>query len=322
VTVCDDGDPCTADSCADEGACTHEPDATGCDDGDPCTIDRCDAATGACQHDAAGEAAACGPGKVCRAKACVAAPAGMVLIPGGEAWQGCNSKLDAACAADELPQRKTTLPSFWLDRFEATRTQYKACIAAKACPPLEVDSWCNSKLTDASAVNCLKHDAAKAYCAWRGARLPTEAEWDKAARGGCAALGQPCAQATPSYVWGQTAPSCAWTVKQLNATSGAGCGTNAPAPPGSRMGDRSRYGVHDLAGNVREWTADRYSATAYQTPWATQPAGPPAGAHFVARGGHFRSYAVAELRAGARTPTPPLAQGQEAMGVRCALDVD
>lgn len=186
----------------------------------------------------------------CLAGVCTDAPGDMVLIPGGKAYQGCNAKLDADCAADEKPQRETDLPSFWIDRTEVSRGAYQAWVDVGTCPAIDKSSACNDNKSDDAPATCLSHAVASAYCTWRGARLQTEAEWEKAARGGCDVHGAgACATATPIYTWGEQGPLCTLTVKQSSKTGNAGCGSGGPFAPGSRAPDRSVYGVLDMGGN-------------------------------------------------------------------------
>lgn len=309
-----------AASCAASGNCAALA-AKGCDDGDPCTLDGCDAKVGKCDHTPAGDGFICGVAKTCLAKVCVAVVDELVLIPGGTAFEGCNPTLDAKCNGDELPQRETAAKTFWLDRYEATREQYKACVKAGKCPPMVVQSFCNQKLGDEAAINCVTHAAATKYCAYRGMRLPTEAEWEKAARGGCDAIAGDCKSGGRTFVWGEDAASCDWTIKQTTATGGAGCGINTPLAPGSRFGDLSPYGIFDLAGNVSEWTSDFYGKDTFKTTWADAPGGPDSGSGRVAKGGNFQSYLNNEVRIAARLDWLPLANHNGA-GVRCAKDVD
>lgn len=108
-----------------------------------------------------------------------AEPGDMVTIPAGEFLMGCNEDVDDDCADDERPLHTVSLSEFEIDETEVTQDQYAACVAAGDCPEPECE-W-NCERTDYPA-SCVTFAAANSYCEWAGKRLPTEAEWEKAAR--------------------------------------------------------------------------------------------------------------------------------------------
>jgi formylglycine-generating enzyme required for sulfatase activity len=219
----------------------------------------------------------------------------MVRFPAGALILGSDDG-----AADERPVRTVELAAFDLDRREVTQAEWQACRDAGACTAVlcqESPYWSPTKYPEHPAL-CMSHDQAQAYCAWRGKRLPSEAEWERAARG---AAGR-------AYAWGDAAPDCA----RANAD---GCGGD-PAPVGSRPDGATPEGVLDLTGNVREWVADWYAADAYATGEARDPRGPASGSERVVRGGGFVTGADG-LRAAARDKLVPLG-GAYDLGLRCA----
>lgn len=180
----------------------------------------------------------------------------MVLVPAGPFVRG-----DKAGEADERPQRRLELPAFAIDRTEVTRGAYGECVVQGKCrPALAADQAADSvdRLPRTLPVaNVSWHDAA-AYCAFVGKRLPTEAEWEKAARG-------PDGR---RYPWGDEF-ACARGNFGNFAGDGRCAEDGAPGglmPVGSFPGGASPYGALDMAGNVWEWVADPYAADAYLRP--------------------------------------------------------
>ena len=185
----------------------------------------------------------------------------MTLIPAGPFLRGSP---DGEGRDEEHPQKTITLDAFWIDRTEVTVADFAACVAKGACkaatfrkgtpdPKAKKPESCNFGMPDRDKhpMNCVNWDGASAYCAWAGKRLPTEAEWEKAARGGDGR----------KYPWGEEAPSCerACMVKGMSY----GCGARISCPVGTRTAGASPYGALDMAGNVYEWVKDSYNRGYY-----------------------------------------------------------
>ncbi|MFH2009188.1 MAG: SUMF1/EgtB/PvdO family nonheme iron enzyme [bacterium] len=205
---------------------------------------------------------------------------------------------------DERPQRKIWLSAFDIDRTETTVAQYDRCVKAGACAaPRCVSAKQQPERRPRHPVVCVPWKQAAAYCAWTGKRLPTEAEWEKAARGRSGRL----------YPWGNAAPSC-------ELASYSGCKKpSSTLPVGSLPKGKSVYGALDMAGNVWEWVADWHHKAYYTTSPQRNPPGPFLGIKKVVRGGAF-SYAADELNAHGRTfDTPDKAYNH--VGIRCARSV-
>ena len=170
------------------------------------------------------------------------APAGMVVVAGGLFSLGCSAS-NANCFDDERPSFKLRLNAFAIMRKEVTSEQYDHCVGIGVCPPAGRRRKCNWQKSsrDTHPINCVTLSAATTYCESKGWRLPTEWEWEAAARG----------VRGSDYPWGNQPPSCERTVMASN--SGKGCGTGRTLPVGQRPSDRSWCGAMDMGGNVREW---------------------------------------------------------------------
>ena len=187
-------------------------------------------------------------------------PSEMVLVPAGTFQMGCDSAHNGgygcgAAHSDELPLHMVTLDAYRIDRTEVTNAQYAQCVAAGGCtvPADYSSSTCSpyyNKATYAKypVIHVTWHQA-DAYCRWAGKRLPSEAEWEKAARG---------ASDTRAYPWGDGTPTCALVNGDVNGYCVGD--TNAV---GSYPAGVSPYGALDMAGNVWEWVNDWYSDTYY-----------------------------------------------------------
>jgi formylglycine-generating enzyme required for sulfatase activity len=181
---------------------------------------------------------------------------------------GCNAAVDDECKPDEKPAHKVTLSAFEIDRNEVTQEEYAACAEQGACTPPSCTWSCD---TPDLPAGCVDFAQAKAYCAYAGKRLPTEAEWELAARG----------TDDRKFPWGNDAGDC-------NHVNMAGC-TGGADPVGSHPDGASPYGALDMAGNMVEMIADWYDAGYYASSPATDPTGPAKGTRYGGRGGGFKS---------------------------------
>ncbi len=223
-------------------------------------------------------------------KGCVAdsVPEGMVLIPAGSFWMGC-APADKDCYEDEKPRHEVVLDAFYIDKTEVTVRQYRRCVPSGACTAPGSGGYVNSKKPgrEDHPVNYTDWHQASAYCRWAKKRLPTEAEWEKAARGTDDRI----------YPWGNQPPSCQYAVMRIFRV-GRGCGRKSTWPVGSKPAGASPYGVLDMVGNVREWVADYYDRDYYQTESSTDrnPSGPSDGEDRVFRGGGWSGDDTRDLR--------------------------
>lgn len=226
----------------------------------------------------------------------------MVLVPAGEFQMG-GVRTDAFARPSEKPVHTVHLDAFYIDKFEVTNASYRACVEAGDCSENinstsgNRSSYYNNSEFDEYPVVWVDWTMATTYCAWRGARLPTEAEWEKAARG----------TESPIYPWGNE-------VAKTYANYG-GADTTAV---GAYESGKSPYGVYDMAGNVWEWVADWYSADFYQSPPEKNPSGPADGISKskVQRGGSWTGL-DADVRTSNRRPYDPDRSNFD-IGFRCA----
>jgi formylglycine-generating enzyme required for sulfatase activity len=263
----------------------------------------------------------------------------MVRIPAGEFSMGSQT---GEGAPNERPRHRVRLDAFCMDRTTVTVAAYQGCVSAGACQPApttanypgiteeirRVDSHaCNGSRDDRAdhPVNCVDWHAAEAYCRWRGARLPSEAEWEYAARGSDGRI----------YPWGDTPPGptllnacgreCAMMLRRIGVTSRtmypADDGWPSTAPVGRFRAGDSPFGLQDMAGNVWEWTADWYGPypTGAEIP-VENPRGPSSGTARVARGSDWGRYLPTTIRAAHRVSDLPTSRSG-GTGFRCASDL-
>ena len=226
----------------------------------------------------------------------------MVYVPAGGFPMGSTDD-DGDAGSEEKPQHTVYLDAYWIDRTEVTNTQYRGCVEAGACKAPTTCGWDEEPTYDDAAraghpVVCVDWEGADAYCGWAGARLPTEAEWEKAARGAGGRI----------YPWGDRFDGskvnyCDANCEVDHKDEAADDGYARTAPVGSYPAGASPYGALDMAGNVWEWAADWYDEDYYSRSPQRNPKGPGSGESRVLRGGSwfnlsglvrsaFRSYFV------------------------------
>jgi iron(II)-dependent oxidoreductase len=223
-------------------------------------------------------------------------PPGMVLIPGGSFLMGGDEE-------DEVPKHTIKVKPFFLDKHEVTNRQYREFIKATGHPkpPFFKDSDLNKP--DQPVVGVSYYDA-QSYAKWAGKRLPTEAEWEFAARGGLK---------EKLFPWGDGDPfkQCNYAPRGKKDADGYGF----TAPVGTFPANA--YGLHDMAGNVWEWCRDFYDALYYTTSPKDDPFGPDSGYTHVLRGGSWLSINPKHLRCSSRLELKPFVQDRY-YGFRCA----
>ena len=237
----------------------------------------------------------------------------MVFVPAGEFLMG--NPVGQGHAESQL-QRSVYLDAFYIDRTEVTVAQFQRCVEAGACSLQS--RWPNCNYGDASKsdhpINCVNWSQAVAYCSWAGKRLPTDVEWEKAARGTSGWI----------YPWGNRLEGNRANYCDVNCTTffrdtSVDDGYQFTAPVGSYPAGASPYGALDMAGNVSEWVSDWYDRADYASLPLTNPIGPASGDARVLRGSAFSSDAndTNGLRTAARNAYPP-DYDTEIFGFRCA----
>jgi len=250
----------------------------------------------------------------------------MMYVPEGNFWMGCNEAVDKLCKENEKPYHQVYLDAFYMDKYEVTLDDYMECVKAGGCKPPEVREsqghilsanmkYCNWKHPGRGKhpINCVEWFKAKAYCEYAGKRLPTEAEWEKAARGTDGRI----------YPWGNQPPDCNLAIVVRRGKDG--CGKDSTWPVGSKPKGASPYGIMDMAGNVAEMAADWKDTNYYKHSPRRNPKGPDAATDKwqkrIIRGGNFNDdtgwFERTSFRAGR-----PQWDIYHLDGFRCAKDVE
>jgi serine/threonine-protein kinase len=210
----------------------------------------------------------------------------MFFVPSGTFWMG--SRLNTPNAnTDEYPQHEVALTAFWMDYTEVTAAQFSLFLNEVGNQKERGITWINLENSntsimedggdffpkpgmDSKPVALVSWYGAEAYCQWAGGQLPTEAQWEFAARGANSS----------SYPWGSLPPTCSLAQFRVCPNGVQSVGSKSP-------GGDSWMGAADMGGNVWEWTADWYGA--YETAVSVNPTGPRSGSEKVLRGGSWGS---------------------------------
>jgi len=230
----------------------------------------------------------------------------MVYVPEGSFPMGREAGF-----SNETPAHKVSLAAFWIDSTEVTNEQYALCVKSGSCEPAKFadDSLFND---DNYPIVGVSWYAAEAYCDWADAQLPTEAEWEYAARG----------PEGLTFPWGnsfneENANSCDTNCKNGRRDERNDDGYGFTAPVGNYSSGKSWVGALDMSGNTAEWVKDWYDDAYYNNSPATNPQGPDSGEIKVQRGGGWNS-TVSDSRSTSRDSASP-DDGANNVGFRCAV---
>ncbi|MEX5215592.1 MAG: formylglycine-generating enzyme family protein [Nitrospiraceae bacterium] len=242
----------------------------------------------------------------------------MVRIPAGEFLMGSVRQVDRNAYPAEFPQRRVWLDAYDIDKYEVTALQYLKFVVATDRQPLLDWRYDGGNFQENMAHHPVMHVTwfdADAYCKWAGKRLPTEAEWEKAARGEDGRI----------FPWGN----------QMAGLTRANYGRTGLSGPVRDRPERlllyppiisvekyensvSPYGLHQMAGNVAEWVADWYDREYYKSAPERNPKGPDSGTNRAFRGGGWID-STPTVRAAQRNGSPPETK-MNWLGFRCARD--
>jgi formylglycine-generating enzyme required for sulfatase activity len=239
----------------------------------------------------------------------------LVEIPAGEFKMGSTKDTDPLALDEEVPQHTVYLDTYWIDRTEVTNRQYAKCVEAGACtkPANNYSSnrgsyYDNPQFADYPVIFVSWNQAAD-YCAWAERRLPTEAEWENAARGPAGHI----------YPWGDTFDGTLANYCDINCQAAwrdtrFDDGFADTSPVEDYLDGASMYGILNMAGNVYEWVADWYEP--YSQDSLTNPTGPASGIDKIIRGGSWGDDQT-HIRSAIRSPIIP-DNWMDFIGFRCA----
>jgi serine/threonine-protein kinase len=229
----------------------------------------------------------------------------VVYVPAGNFLMGSDQGHD-----DERPVHEVSLNAFWIDQTEVTNAQYNRCVADGECDESEFAMFGVYNRDDQPVVGVSWFDA-EAYCEWAGGQLPTEAQWEYAARG----------EEGSVYPWGDEFDgqllnfcdiNCADEWRDDDYDDGFEC----TAPVGNYLNGASWAGAYDMAGNVWEWVADWYDSDYYDASPAQDPTGPASGQSRGLRGGSRFDTSLG-TRSSFRSSYDPTVRAED-FGFRCA----
>ncbi len=246
----------------------------------------------------------------------------MKLIPSGEFQMGGSTDFAfAECLKDwsgcernwftnEEPMHTVSLDAYYIDIYEVTNAVYARCVAAGVCSEpaggaasYSRNNYYGNPNFDDYPVVFVTWGQAQEFCTWRGARLPTEAEWEKAARGGLDGK---------AYPWGDSPPDC----ERANYSGGTDNCIGDTTAVGSYP--PNRYGLFDMAGNVWEWVLDWYGEDYYSNSPSKNPQGPQSGESRIGRGGAWSDMVAGNLRVSRRNNWNTDTDAYDSYGFRCA----
>lgn len=235
----------------------------------------------------------------------------------------CSRSVTGATPCNSFaPRHRVTLDGFFIDKREVSIREYQNCVSEGFCvtPRFNAQVCCDQSLTTQYSdpehidfpMRGVDYEQAVRFCEWRGRRLPTEAEWEFAARG----------PSEREYPWGNESPSCSRVPESCDPPIPAGGDPDRLRPVGTTLGDSTPDGVLDLAGNARELVSDRHDPDYYEASPEKNPQGPPQPSEVwkqagVTRGGYFDIEPLDWVITG---PVPAWVRGNSrlANGFRCA----
>jgi formylglycine-generating enzyme required for sulfatase activity len=235
----------------------------------------------------------------------------LVCVPAGDFIMGASPN-DPNAKGVEQPAHNVFVDAFWIDQTEVTNAQFALCVSEGVCTRSQdpgatgVASKTRSNyFYDEAFANypvlVYRSVEAEEFCAWAGRRLPTEAEWEKSARGTDGRI----------YPWGDQPPAC-------DLVNGWSCYTDTIQVNSLPQG-KSPYGAADMSGNVWEWVADTFDPEYYANTPNDNPTDPAENGYQTRRGGGWSSL-LADLRSSRRASGKPLHYFDGQMGFRCAVD--
>lgn len=236
----------------------------------------------------------------------------MILIPAGPFTMGSHDGFP-----NERPEHNVTLDAYYIDQYEVTLSLYRKFLEeGKHESPSTWDDEAARTVGDRPAIG-IKWESAATYCRWAGKRLPTEAEWEKAARG----------TDGRRYPWGDMQPFVdianynrgMWVSEAITLVAVTSGLEGMSVRHGLKEGGKSPFGIFHMAGNAAEWVADWYERDYYQKSSVKNPPGPATGEKRVLRGGSWADLPSA-LRVTARVSAEPDFEDRT-VGFRCAMDV-
>lgn len=238
--------------------------------------------------------------------AAIEIPGGMIVVPAGSFLMGSDPRKDRAAGPQEFPQRRVHLDTFRIDRYEVSNVDYLRFVLGTGAdwPKFWRENPFPEKVSLHPVINVSWYEA-DAYCQWAGKRLPSEAEWEKAARG----------EQAPIFPWGDE--PAGW-IKSNIAHPGSKRGFKYPPLANVTRYDKgvSPYGAYQMAGNVSEWVSDWFDPEYYRRGVDVNPQGPDTGEMKVFRGGSWNEDPEVARSAG-RNAGPPDRRSY-LTGFRCA----